>query len=302
LPPAPEPTRLDERQASVNAVKRLLAHGEDLLSLFDEMYRERLGSGRDPALPDVPPTLLLTVGGRAIDAIPKPYNRRKHWYSGHWLQAACETAWMEATRSKVRGLRVELLPIGGKGSKAGERVAARAAELFAEHLRKREQLVCRETRQRLLADVVAEVRQWEPLSEKVVQLAEDVVEQIRRVSRLSDEIEPLDWQRRKRARLRKALDLLQSYAVPPASFAPAKKTSGSSGRPPAGGRPKKYSNPLRQSIIAERKQEERKKNPEPLKTWLTEWATKHDMKRADALKMYNAEMAAIRRAHRARSR
>lgn len=75
----------------------------------------------------------------------------------------------------------------------------------------------------------------------------------------------------------------------------------SSRRPPAGGRPRKYSDSLRQAMIADRKREKRKKNPESLKAWLTEWATKHGMKRADALKMYNAEMAAIRRAQQARS-
>jgi hypothetical protein len=35
--PAPEPTRLDERQAGMNAVERLLAQGEQLLALYDEM-------------------------------------------------------------------------------------------------------------------------------------------------------------------------------------------------------------------------------------------------------------------------
>jgi hypothetical protein len=218
----------------MNAVERLLGHGEQVLSLYDEMYRERLGSGRDPDLPLVPPTLLFSVGGRAIDAMPKPTKKRRHWLSSHWLQAACETAWLEAMHAKVKGLRVEWLPLAGKGSAVGEAVAARAANIFYEHLAKREQLLCSEVRQRLLADVVVDVREWGPLAGKVVQLAEDVVEQMRRVSRLSDQIEPLDWQRRGRVRLRRALDLLRSYAVPPALVTARVKPGrdrGRSGRP-----------------------------------------------------------------------
>jgi hypothetical protein len=259
----------------MNAVERLLAHGEDLLSLFDEMYRERLGSGRDPALPDVPPTLLFWVGGRAIDAMPKPYIRRKHWLSGHWLQAACETAWLEAMRAKVRGLRVEWLPIDGKGSAAGEAVAARAADIFGEHLRKREQLLCREVRQRLLADVVVDVREWEPLAAKVVQLAEDVVEQIRRVGKLSDQIEPLDWQRRGRVRLRRALDLLRPYAVPPALATSRGKPVGTKqqkrrDRKGVGGRPDKYPLKFVREVFAARERDQ--KHAAKAKRRLPAWA------------------------------
>lgn len=288
----------------MNAVERLLAHGERVLTLYDEMYRERLGSGRDPDLPDVPQGLMFSVGGRAIDEFSKHAQKRRVWASGHWLQAAVETAWLEARKPGRRGA-MEWLPRNGSGSDAAEAMAARAAAIFLGHLGEREQMLCRESRQRLLADVVEESRKWDPFPEKVVGLAEDVVEQIRRVGRLSDNIEPLDWQRRGRTRLRDALDLLHPYHRPPATAATPEKQTGcsSSRRPPAGGRPRKKSyDSLRQAIIADRNKEKRKKNPEPLKTWLTRWATEHDMKRADALKMYNAEMAAIRRAQQARSR
>lgn len=84
----------------------------------------------------------------------------------------------------------------------------------------------------------------------------------------------------------------------PAANKPPTKPS----RKGIGGPKKKYPPGLRRKIIADRKKEERKKNPEPLKTWLTSWATKHEMTRAEAKKMYDAEKAAIRRAEQARSR
>lgn len=269
----------------MNAVERLLTHGEQLLSLFDEMYRERIGSGRDPTLPDVPIMLIYRVGGDVIDAMP----RGEYWASGHWMQAAIEVAWHD------------LQPNKRKPQPSIEEFAARAAEVFRDYLSQREQLLSRDTWRRLLADVVFESREWERLSPKVVSLSEQVAREVQRVGRVSSGIEPLDWQRRKRVRLRKALDLLHPYAQPPKARGSSPMPR-SSRRPAAGGRPKKYSDELRHAIIADRKQEDRKKNPQPLKTWLTSWATAHDMKRADALKMYNAEMAAIRRAQQARSR
>lgn len=90
-------------------------------------------------------------------------------------------------------------------------------------------------------------------------------------------------------------------STPEEKKTPGKQSQGRS-RKGVGGPKKKYSPKLRAAIITDRKREKKKRNPEPLKTWLTTWATEHNMKRADAQKMYNAEMAAIRRAQQARSR
>lgn len=284
----------------MNAVERMLAQGEQLLSLYDEMYRERLGPRRDPALPDVPQGLIHSVGGIVIDGMPAG----QYWASSHWLQAAAETAWFELVKPRKQPTRDELV--------------ARAAVLFREYLAQREQLLSDATWRRLLADVVYESRSWEPLSAKLVALAEQVCEAVKGVSLLDGSMEPRWWRHdristhvkplsittspAKRTSLRQALDLLHPYSRPPATAAtPEKQTGSSSRRQPAGGRPKKWPASLRRAIIADRRREERKKHPEPLKTWLTSWATKHDMKRADALKMYNAETVAIRRAERARS-
>ena len=234
LPPAPEPTRLDERQNRMNAVERLLAQGEQLLSLYDEMYRERLGSGRDPALPDVPQGLIYAVGGTAIDAIPSG----QYWASVDWLQAAAEAAWLQLKKLKTQPTR--------------EQLAARTVDLFREYLAQREQLLSDATWRRLLADVVFESRDWEPLSTKVVALAEQVCEAVKGVGLLDGEMEPHRWRHEevsvkfkplatttspaRRTALRQALDLLHPYAQPPkpAGSSLEKKTGSNRSR---GGRP-----------------------------------------------------------------
>ncbi len=89
----------------------------------------------------------------------------------------------------------------------------------------------------------------------------------------------------------------------PAAKKTSDKQSQSRSRKGVGGRKKKYPAKLRAAIVADRKREEKKRNPRPLKTWLTAWANEQDMKRAEAEKMYEAEMAVIRRAVKeARSR
>jgi hypothetical protein len=87
-------------------------------------------------------------------------------------------------------------------------------------------------------------------------------------------------------------------STPEEKKTPGKQSQGRS-RKGVGGPKKKYPPKLRAAIITDRKREKKKRNPEPLKTWLTTWATEHNMKRADAQKMYDAEMAAIRRAVKA---
>jgi hypothetical protein len=50
--------------------------------------------------------------------------------------------------------------------------------------------------------------------------------------------------------------------------------------------------------MKDRDREVRKENPQPLKSWLTEWATSHSMQRSDVKKMYYATIRAKYRAER----
>jgi hypothetical protein len=200
----------------MNAVERLLAHGEQLLAMYDEMYRERIGDTRDPTLPAVPQESIYEIGKAAISAVPRGSS---YWASPHWLQAAAEAAWLEAKAANVEP--------------SSKQVIARTTEIFLERLSQREQLLSDATWRQLLADVVFESRAWEPLSAKVVALAEQVWQAAKEVSLLSESIEPKWWRHdrlavflkppssettpAKRTRLRQALDLLHPYAQPPAA-------------------------------------------------------------------------------------
>jgi hypothetical protein len=197
----------------MNAVERLLGQGEQVLSLFDEMFIDRIGSGRPVELPDVPPGLIYTVGHMVIDAMPT----EQYWSSADWLQAAAEAAWLELKQQKKPASR--------------EQLASRTAELFRDYLAKREQILSRDTWRRLLADVVFESRAWEPLSANVVSLCEQVAREVRRVEGVAGDIEPLDWERRKRAKLRKALDLLHPYSQPPKADGRRSAKRADSGKP-----------------------------------------------------------------------
>ena len=219
----------------MNAVERLLAQGEQLLALYDEMYRERIGDARDPTLPAVPQESILTIDRGAISAVPRGSS---YWASPDWLQAAAEAAWLEAKAANVEP--------------SSKQVITRTTEIFLERLSQREQLLSDATWRQLLADVVLESRAWEPLSAKVVALAEQVWQAVKEVSLLSESIEPKWWRHdrfavflkplssettpAKRTALRQALDLLHPYAQPPkpAGSTLEKKTGGSRGR---GGRP-----------------------------------------------------------------
>jgi len=210
----------------MNAVERLLAHGEQILGLFDEMYRERIGSGRDMSLPEVPVGLFYSIGLGVIETMPKG----QYWLSAHWLQAAVEAAWLEKQQGETKD------------------VFSRASDLLREHLARREQFLHSETRRRMLADVVFESRAWKPMSARVVLLAEQVAEEVERVELVSDDIEPLDWQRRKRRKLRRALDRLHSYARPPAPLTEAAEKKANSSRSRGGRR--QNNEPLARDLLA----------------------------------------------------
>jgi hypothetical protein len=267
----------------MNAVERLLGQGEQVLSLFDEMYRERIGASREESLPDVPVDLIYAVGHIVIDAMPPG----RYWSSGFWLQAAAEAAWLEMKKP-------------GKNP-TKQQIASRTADLYRDYLAKREQILAPETWRRMLADVVFESREWSPLSEKVVSLAEQVAAAVQRVERLSCDIEPMEWSKERvdlrsgsflpahRADLRDALDLLHPYAQPPkpATLNSEKKTRGSRGRggrnrKGIGGRPKVYPATLVRKVVAAREKYEKtqkrlKRRILPRSQWLFDYCGEEDI-------------------------
>jgi hypothetical protein len=335
LPPAPEPTRLNERQGRMNAVERLLAHGEQVVLLFDEMLDSR--ADPDPVQADCivrrlqdwhPLYTPFADISLELSAAPPRYrsvlNEQRLRLMELWWS---ETALDAAARKAITAAATEEL-----GSGKARDLSPFALNIYCRMLECREQLLSPARLQNLAADVVAESPLWGLLGERAAALSEQVVASLQILSsenprvykrspppgsRCNIHVEVVvrgaihtrkEWLAQRAEAIMPALDSLRPYAKPPAlpstseeKASLAKNKSGGR-RPPAGGRPRKYSASLRQAIIADRKKEERKKNPKPLKTWLTSWATEHDMKRADALKMYNAEMAAIRRAQQARSR
>jgi len=251
----------------VNAVERLLAHGEQVLSLFDEMFIDRMGSGRPADLPDVPPALLYAFGHMVIDTMPTG----QYWISGHWLQAALEAAWLEMKKPRK--------------PPSSQQLASRAADLFRGYLANREQILASATWRRLLADVVFESREWSPLAAKVVSLAEQVAAAVRQVEKVPGDIEPLDWERHKRAKLRQALDLLYPYAQPPRPATPGSEKQTSTAkqkkrrdRKGVGGRPERYSLKFIREVVNARERDRKHAAKgagrlTPFPRWLSDYCT-----------------------------
>ena len=203
----------------MNAVERLLAHGEQILNFYDEMNVERSGPNRDTfSLGDVPEESISSI----TDWLYREEFGRYPWKSWNWLRGAVEEAWMMGSwNSEGRA------PAGTE---------TRAAEIFRQMLAHREKLLHSHVLRRLLSDVVSSSQEWNPISAKVIDLAERVVEEAKEVWGQSDSTSPWQWQALQRDGLRFSLDRLHPYARPPAPVVEAaEKTAGSSSR--RGGRP-----------------------------------------------------------------
>jgi hypothetical protein len=230
----------------------------------------------------VPQESIFTIGQGAISAVPRGSS---YWASPHWLQAAAETAWLEAKAANVEP--------------SSKQVIARTTEIFLELLSQREQLLSDATWRQLLADMVLESRTWEPLSAKVVALAEQVWQAVKEVSLLSESIEPKWWRHdrfevflkprslkqtpAKRTTLRQALDLLHPYAQPPVAATVEKQTSTAKpkkrrDRKGVGGRPERYSLKFIREVVnaRERDQKHAAKGAgrlTPFPRWLSDYCT-----------------------------
>jgi hypothetical protein len=189
----------------MNAVERLLAHGEQLLALYDEMYRERIGDARDPTLPAVPQESIYEIGKAAISAVP----RGSYWASHHWLQAAAEAAWLEAKAANVEP--------------HSEKVIARTTELFRDRLALRQHLLDRNVWQQMVADVVQDCRAWDFLAKEVVRLSQEIADSAIFVEEEMTELRNEYSWNNMRGSLHRNLGLLRRYHKPPAQAATSDK-------------------------------------------------------------------------------
>lgn len=181
----------------MNAVERLLAHGERAVGLFDDVYREAdLGPLWDEAEP---------VARRVVELL----DLEGGWH-GWQSRAFLAVAVARALAAK---------PHSGR--------PAEALRMYRELLAERRRLLGPKQVEALLAKVVAASPAWGSLSRDVVLRAEDVAESIGRLRRLPRDPSPwgldtdrLDasWQRLRRP-LRRALGRLRAIKHPPTAEA-----------------------------------------------------------------------------------
>jgi hypothetical protein len=171
----------------MNAVERLLAHGEQLLSLFDEMYRE----------PDPGDWAYATFLEPSAETVPLAF-RSEPWVSFYWWQAAVGMAAHD------------------------KNIIDRASSLLRDRLSQRQRLLDRTTWQQLVADVVRDCRAWDFLAKKVVRLSQTIADSAIFIEEQMEQWSCRgDWQATRNFPHRN-LGLLRRIAQPPA---PAGSTS-----------------------------------------------------------------------------
>lgn len=241
----------------MNAVERLLAHGERLLSLFDEMYRK----------PDQESWGFAVFLEPSVEQMP-PAFYSEPWASIYWWYVA------------VTAVEAE---VGRKGGPIGDL----ASTLLRERLSMRLHLLDRSVWQQLVADVVRECRAWDFLAKKVVRLAQEVADS---AIFIEEEVTPLQypdtWQTW-RYSLHRNLGLLRRYAQPPApaKSSPKQKTAADKqpknrSRKGIGGRPAKFTLRFIREVVTARERDERQavnaKQPlPPFPRWLRDYCDGH---------------------------
>lgn len=266
----------------MNSVERLLAQGEQILALFDEMYRERDSKARDSTLPKVDQAEVDRVAPLAIELTPDG----SYWTSTYWLQAAVEASILESRQA------------GRSRKPTAAALARRAADILTERLAEREELLNPAAWRTLVADVVQESGVWGAIAPKLVSLAEEVSAAARVIYGLRWRTEPMEWWSNRinvatgarfpaaRSHLRDALDMLHPYAKPPkvarvradvVRNAGAKIIRSRKGR---GGRPEKFPLKFMREVVAARQRDssraQRAKSRLPvLHKWLADYCTKN---------------------------
>lgn len=251
----------------MNAVERLLAHVEQIVSLFDEMCRE-LDEQEDPE---------WLVGKTPSVFFAPPWNH--HWYIHHWWKVA---------------------------SVAADYDAPQASEMLRDRLAKRERLLDHATLHALVADVVRECRAWDFLAEDVVRAAEAVADNALDIERLSRDWLPslvgYEWQSRRDAYVLHNIGMLRRLAQPQAGEGSSPKqqhsSSGARGtgsREGVGGNPGVWSREMKRQILSDHERhlktcKRQKQKPLKQTAWVTQWATEsgRTMSRKDALRLWEA--------------
>lgn len=199
----------------MNAVERLLAQGELLLILFDQMYQE----------PDKKVWDLAILFDPSVDA-PPPTLPGEPWVCGDWWRTAVQIA-----------LREDDFLFN----------AERASALLRDRLSQRRQLLDRSRWQHLVAGVVRDCRAWDFLAKKVVKLAQEIADSVIFIEEEMTEYRGRYSWETVRYSLHRNLGLLRRYAQPPEPVAAISERGTStakqakrSSRKGVGGRPEKF--------------------------------------------------------------
>lgn len=254
----------------MNAVERLLAHGERALRLFGDVYRERDLEGP------------LWDEAEAVA-----------WQVAELLDRDADLLAGQVSRAFLLAAVLRTLDHRPASARPVE-----AARVYRDLLTERRRLLSPKQVDALLADVVAGSSAWGPLARDAVLRAEAGAQALGRLRSIPERYdgEALTFERwgELRRPLRRALARLRALKQAPA--AEQQPNGQRRRRCRAGGRRPKWDVEKRQQLMADREREERKQKPEMLKTWLTTWATDHGMTRADVVKMYRATKRASYRA------
>lgn len=274
----------------MNAVERLLSHGERVVVFFDEVLAPQ--GGLDPRTAESVHRNLATYtdGGPfappAFELKTAPARYRKaltadrldllfRWQSEPALETAIARAVEEGARSKKRhGCGVDLSP--------------RALAIYCDMLAERERLLDPQPVQAMLADVVAESLSWGPHAATVASLSKSLADALGRllsrpcsVARKSDG-QPFmltggavthnsDWLSEKARHLQPAIELLRIYAQPP-------KQKKRRDRKRGGGRPPHFPKQFIREMVDARERDEKHaakaRRPLPrISEWLSDYFT-----------------------------
>ena len=292
----------------MNAVERLLAHGEQVVSLFDEMLDSR--ADPDPLQADCilrrlrewhPPHTPFADTDVELSAAPPRYrqvlNEQRLRLMGTWWSAAALDA---AARKAIANSAGE-----ERGPGDARDLSPLALDLYCRMLERREELLSPTRMHNLAADVVAESPLWGLLAKAVVERSERAIASLRFLScdnpkayklgphpsfrRTAFNVEvivrgavrsPKEWLAQRAENIMPALDSLRPYAKPPAAAGSSPDQQTSSDRPPkardrtgVGGRKEKWSKAMKQRILKdrsvyERKMKKRKQPPLKKEAWV----------------------------------
>ena len=220
----------------MNAVERLLAHGEQIVSLFDEMLGE---------YPDVSEQTYNIV------RVEQDRNQLGECFGEPGFHFSAKPA--KATLTAERLALMERVPSHSlmdnaickayaDGARSRSDLPSRVVETYCGWLERIERLLHSPTMHSLLAGVVTESLSWGPHAANIASLARDVNIAVRRLCGERESVirKPFfisgavttraDWLIEKRRHVRPAIDALHPYARPPAPLIEAAEKKANSSR------------------------------------------------------------------------